>query len=208
MTVIAEKFQLHPFSLDDAQVAVDLFNACSRHIDGHNDTPTDPVLPKGIKIEPINIQSELRDAVAARETIFKDHWGYVEKSMEELMEQWHHFIKSDKDFDPTLWFLAKPNGQIAEFCRCSVKMIEDPHMGWVNELGVCQPWRRQGLGTALLNKAFQEFYNRGKSRVGLAVDAASLTKATKLYEKAGMHITQQYDTYEMELRPGEDLSTT
>lgn len=150
MTVIAEKFQLHPFSLDDAQVAVDLFNACSRHIDGHNDTPTDPVLPKGIKIEPINIQSELRDAVAVRETIFKDHWGYVEKSLDELMEQWHHFIKSDKDFDPTLWFLSKPNGQIAEFCRCSGKMIEDPHIGWVNELGVCQPWRRQGLGTALL----------------------------------------------------------
>jgi ribosomal protein S18 acetylase RimI-like enzyme len=63
------------------------------------------------------------------------------------------------------------------------------------------------LGTALLQTAFKAFYQRGKKRVGLGVDAASLTNATRLYEKAGMHITQQYDTYEMELRSGENLST-
>jgi hypothetical protein len=32
--------------------------------------------------------------------------------------------------------------------------------------------------------------------VGLGVDAASLTGATRLYEKAGMHVTRRYDTYE------------
>jgi mycothiol synthase len=92
-------------------------------------------------------------------------------------------------------------------CRCSGKMVEDPHMGWVNELGVRQSWRRKGLGTALLKTAFYEFYQRGKQRVGLGVDASSLTNATKLYEKAGMHITKQFDTYEMELRAGENLTT-
>jgi len=39
------------------------------------------------------------------------------------------------------------------------------------------------------------------------VDAASLTNATRLYEKAGMHVTRQYDTYEKELRPGKSLAT-
>jgi mycothiol synthase len=38
------------------------------------------------------------------------------------------------------------------------------------------------------------------------VDASSLTNATRLYERAGMHITQQYDTYELEIRSGKDLA--
>ena len=46
-----------------------------------------------------------------------------------------------------------------------------------------------------------------KFKVGLGVDGASLTGATRLYEKAGMHIFRQFDAYEKDLRPGEDLST-
>jgi hypothetical protein len=60
---------------------------------------------------------------------------------------------------------------------------------------------------AFLLTAFCEFYQRGKKRAGLGVDATSLTNATRLYEKAGMHVTQKYDTYELELRPGKDLMT-
>jgi ribosomal protein S18 acetylase RimI-like enzyme len=84
-------------------------------------------------------------------------------------------------------------------------MTEDPDMGWVNQLCVRKSWRRQGLGMALLLTGFNEFYRRGKRRVGLGVDATSLTHATRLYEKAGMHVTQQHDTYEKELRPGKDI---
>ena len=54
-------------------------------------------------------------------------------------------------------------------------------------------------------ETFGEFYRRRQKRVGLGVDASSLTGATRLYEKAGMHIARQYDTYEMELRPGRDI---
>lgn len=80
-------------------------------------------------------------------------------------------------------------------------------MGWVSQLCVRKPWRQQGLGMALLLTAFNEFYRRGKKRAGLGVDATSLTNATRLYEKAGMHVTQKYNTYELELRPGKDLAT-
>jgi mycothiol synthase len=60
---------------------------------------------------------------------------------------------------------------------------------------------------ALLQHSFRELYARGQKKVGLGVDAASLTGATRLYERAGMHVARQYDTYEKELRPGRDLST-
>jgi hypothetical protein len=55
----------------------------------------------------------------------------------------------------------------------------------------------------------RQFWKRGKLKVGLGVDAQSLTGATRLYQKAGMHSDQerQISIFEKELRPGEELST-
>jgi mycothiol synthase len=173
-----------------------------------NGPPATPNIPNGITIVPIDIETELKDALVAMNDGFKDHWGHVERPIDEVLLHWQHFLQNDKDFDPTLWWLAKSGDEIAGICRCSAKTVEDPQMGWVSQLCVRKPWRRQGLGMALLHTAFQEFFQRGSQRAGLAVDASSLTNATRLYERAGMRITKQYDTYEMELRPGIDLSTT
>jgi mycothiol synthase len=167
--------------------------------------PKLPVVPEGLTVMKIDMESDLEEAILANEEAFKDHWGYVERPAEEVLVQWQHHLENNKDFDPTLWFLAKDGDRIAGMCRCASKTVEDPEMGWVNALSVRKPWRRRGLGMTLLLTAFNEFYQRGKQRAGLAVDALSLTNATKLYEKAGMHVTLQYDTYEMELRPGIDL---
>jgi len=169
--------------------------------------PQPPVLPHGISIAPINMETELQEAILATDEAFKDHWGYVKQPLEELMEQWEHYLSNDHDFDPSLWYLAKDGDEIAGACRCSAKMVEDPNLGWISQLSVRKPWRRKGLGTALLLTAFNEYFRRGKSRVGLGVDASSLTNATQLYEKAGMHVCRQYDTYSKELRPGKDLTT-
>ena len=45
------------------------------------------------------------------------------------------------------------------------------------------------------------------AKVGLGVDSQNLTGATRLYDRAGMHAVLQHDTYEKELRPGEELRT-
>ena len=79
-------------------------------------------------------------------------------------------------------------------------------MGFIEVLGVCRSWRRQGIALALLHHCFREFQARGQKRVGLGVDAASLTGATRLYEKAGMTASRQFNVFEKELRPGVDLS--
>jgi ribosomal protein S18 acetylase RimI-like enzyme len=55
--------------------------------------------------------------------------------------------------------------------------------------------------------AFAEFYRRGVVKVGLGVDSQNLTGATRLYERAGMHVALQHNTYEKELRAGLELST-
>ncbi|MFO7537220.1 MAG: GNAT family N-acetyltransferase [Chloroflexota bacterium] len=164
-------------------------------------------LPDGIIIRSMIPQHEERAVIQAVRDSFKDHWGYVEQPFEKEYEHWLHFMNNDSDYDPTLWFVALDGEEIAGISLCDFKSHEDPKMGWIGTLGVRRPWRRRGLGVALLKHSFQELYARGQQKVALGVDAASLTGATRLYERAGMHVARQYDTYEKELRPGREVST-
>jgi GNAT superfamily N-acetyltransferase len=168
--------------------------------------PPEPVWPAGISIRPMNGLEEARDVVWAVDDAFRDHWGYVEQPFEKEYEQWLHFMKHEEHFDPDLWYLAMDGDEIAAVSLCMPQSSEDEDMGWVRVLGVRRPWRRKGLGLALLHYSFAEFFRAGKARVGLGVDATSLTGATRLYERAGMRPIRQFDTYESELRPGRDIS--
>ena len=88
----------------------------------------------------------------------------------------------------------------AALCRA-----RDDGSGWVNNLAVLRPWRKQGVGLALLRHAFAAFYQRGIRKIGLGVDAQSLTGAQRLYERAGMHVAVRIARYEKEVRAGKDL---
>ncbi|MCK7537747.1 MAG: GNAT family N-acetyltransferase [Marinilabiliales bacterium] len=100
----------------------------------------------------------------------------------------------------SLWFIAWDGDQIAGYSLCRFRM----GIGWVGTLGVRRAWRKRGLGEALLLHSFAEFYKRDMKVIGLGVDAANPTGATRLYQKAGMKIAAEYVIYEKELRPGRD----
>jgi mycothiol synthase len=136
----------------------------------------------------------------ADEETFLDHWGHIPTSF----EQWEHWTVKRENFDPSLYFLAMDGDQIAGFAICH---DEKEIGGWVHVLGVRRAWRRAGIGLALLHHAFAEFYRRGVQSVYLGVDAQSLTGATRLYERAGMHVVKDDIQYEKELRAGRELST-
>ncbi len=169
--------------------------------------PPEPAVPQGIEIRGYVHGAEEEAVLLAVREAFQDHWGYVAGRLEDDLREWTHWIENNPDHDPSLWFLALSNGDIAGVSLCAPKTYEDPEMGWVDTLGVRRPWRRQGLALALLHRSFGEFYRRGVRKVGLGVDAESLTGATGLYEKAGMHVQRQSVCYEKELRPGEELGT-
>jgi mycothiol synthase len=170
------------------------------------ESPPAPQWPDGITIRSMAGLEEARDIVWAVDDAFRDHWGYVEQPFEKELEQWLHFMKHEEHFDPDLWYLAMDGDEIAGVALCMRQSREDEEMGWVRVLGVRRPWRRQGLGLALLHFSFREFYRMGKARVGLGVDASSLTGATRLYERAGMRPIRQFNTYELVLRAGRDIS--
>jgi mycothiol synthase len=171
-----------------------------------NGEPEVPSWPAGIHVRSMNGIEELRSVALVDRDVFKDHWGYVETPFEPEYDQWVHFVSNDEKFDPDLWFLAMDGEEIAGISLCRLESDEDPELGWVNVLGVRRPWRRKGLGLALLQHSFKELWHLGKRGVGLGVDASSLTGALDLYEKAGMHSIRQFDLYEKELRPGRDLT--
>ena len=169
--------------------------------------PVVPDLPEGITIRPMVAGQEEKAAFWVAYDSFRDHWGHVEEPFEEYCKRWMYYIENTTTYDPSLYFVAMDGDQMAGVCLCDPHIEEDPGMAWVGTLGVLRPWRKRGLGLALLQHAFAEFYQRGIPRAGLGVDAENLTGALRLYEKAGMQVWRKNAMYEYELRPGKDLMT-
>ena len=173
------------------------------------DPPVPPVWPEGIQVRSMIQGEDVRQLTQAVYDAFSDHWGFVPEPFEAYLERWQHLMDHKPDLDPTLWFMALEGEAVAGMSLCYKKSFDDPEMGWVGTLGVCRPWRRRGLGLALLQHSFGELYRQGKRKVGLGVDAESLTGATRLYLKAGMQPdpNSTYLFFEKELRPGIELTT-
>ena len=169
--------------------------------------PPEAVWPEGIQLKVFDLdQDDLAAVYRADMDAFRDHFGFVESPFEEGFERFAYFMTSEEAYAPGLWFLAMDGDQIVGICLNRRHSYEDPEVGWVNTLGVLRPWRKRGIGLALLQHSFCEFYRRGYRKVGLGVDAENLTGALRLYQKAGMHIHRQFDLYEKELRSGKEIS--
>jgi mycothiol synthase len=154
--------------------------------------PEEPVWPDGVVVRTFRAGEE-RSVFDAIEDAFADHWDFVPIAYEE----WEQFMVRASAFDPTLWFIADDDGEIAGFSLC--RSERRPGVGHVGVLGVRPRWRRRGLGLALLLHSFLELGARGRTKVDLGVDAENTTGAVRLYERAGMVVARRSDSYEKEL---------
>jgi mycothiol synthase len=155
------------------------------------EAPDPPQWPDGIQISTVG-DDQQRALHKAVEEAFEDHWMSAPISFEEWERR-----RLAQEYDPDLWFLAMDGGEIAGASLCRNRESG----GWVDILGVRRPWRRRGLGEALLRHSFAEFFRRGVHKVGLGVDSESLTGATRLYERAGMRVAKAFDAFAKEIRP-------
>jgi GNAT superfamily N-acetyltransferase len=170
--------------------------------------PAEPVWPAGVELRPFVRERDLEAVYRAYDEAFSDHYGYIKRPLEVGLKRFTHMLLEDSAHDPDLWFVAWDGDQVAGASLCFKFASEDPTMGWLELLLVRRPWRKRGLGKALLLQTFRAFRERGMKSVGLGVDGSNLTGALRLYEGVGMRIDQQYDRYEKELRPGRELMTT
>ncbi len=164
-----------------------------------HEAPPLPVWPKGVELRPFVPERDARAVFDMMETAFNDHWGHMPGNFEE----WRHRKIEHADFDASLWHIAYECEQIVGGALCSGSSAP----GWVDTLGTLRSQRRKGLGMALLHHSFGDFYRRGIHEVVLGVDSQNLTGATRLYQRAGMHIKREHVSFEKELRAGVELST-
>lgn len=155
---------------------------------------TDPVWPAGIAVRTLAEGEERRVFDG-----FVEVWQDTSDPPDETFEEWSHWMTRAETFEPSLWFLALAGDELAGFAVCRTD-ANDPAAGHVELLGVRRPWRKHGLGHALLLHSFQAFRERAWTRCTLGVDASSPTGATRLYERAGMSVYR--DTLFLE-RPAE-----
>jgi ribosomal protein S18 acetylase RimI-like enzyme len=155
--------------------------------------PAEPAWPAGISVRPFTRGQDERATYDAYEESSEDMWDRPRGT-------WEEWLAYTERADPAFLFVAENSaaGEIAAVNACS--LVEG--RGYVGGLRVRPRWRRQGLGLALLQHAFGEFYRHGAREAGLSVDAASPTNAPALYVRAGMRVVRNYVIYRKNVRPG------
>jgi mycothiol synthase len=151
----------------------------------------EPEWPNGLA--PRNLRPGEEERVyEAHMDAFADHWEHHRYSFED----WREFNVERHGFDPSLWWLVDDGDELAALSLNAWHFSGDPEFGWIHVLGVRPPWRKRGLGTALLRHSFRDFQARGATRVGLGVDGENTTGAVRLYEQVHMRPVRRNDTYE------------
>jgi len=154
--------------------------------------PPEPEWPDGLTLSTMNPDEDARAFHSALNDAFADEWNWVPMPYERWVE---HRLKGP-DFDPTLCFIVRDGEEVAAVLRAEPNRFAS---AWIGAVGVRKAWRKRGIGLALLYQTFGEFHRRGQRRVALGVDAQNPTGATRLYERAGMHVAYSAIAYEKEL---------
>ena len=134
-----------------------------------------PVWPRGVRTIPFE---PLRHAPAVHRLLaaaYTDGSGSVPG-----FPEWWAQLRSDDEYDPQLVFLVVDRRErVVGVAQCWTS-------GFVKDLAVDQAWRRRGLGTALLLRAFSAFWDRGRDAVDLKVVIDNASGAERLYRNLGM----------------------
>lgn len=153
--------------------------------------PTPPILPDRFVMRSYERGRDEQAVWATLQESFRDHRGHSDLSYEE----WAPAYFEHADWSPELSVVVTENEEVV----AAAMVFGYPNGGWVRSLGVRRPWRKQGIGLAMLYRIFEGCYKKGLNKVGLGVDAESLTGATRLYERAGMKVKVHFVRYEKEI---------
>jgi GNAT superfamily N-acetyltransferase len=154
--------------------------------------PPVPEWPDGLRVVPFDPEHDAREFHAAHQEAFAEHWGHTPRDF----ASWSKSHLASERFDPTLWCVVRAGDEIAGGTICAGGTYGG---GFVHGLFTRRPWRKVGVGAALLGDAFGRFWERGERSVGLGVDAANDTGAFRLYERAGMAPALGWVVYEKAL---------
>lgn len=153
--------------------------------------PPEPILANGFVMRSFECGRDERAVWACIQEAFRDHRGH--KDIE--FDSWWAGYAEHPEWSPELSTVVTQGGEVV----AAAMVFNSFAGGWIRQIGVRRAWRKNGLGLAMLHRIFGECYARGISKVGLGVDAESLTGATRLYERAGMQVQVHFVRYEKEI---------
>ena len=155
-----------------------------------NEEPEAPELPNGITLRTFEPGRDDRAMYELIDTAFSD---WTDRDPSFGFEDWAASYIRREDFDPTLTFLLEDRGRLIGSSMCMIYGDE----GWVQQIAVERSYRGRGLGGALLQASFREFFLRGLLTAGLSTE--SRTGARGVYEHVGMRVTRSYTRYSKDL---------
>lgn len=156
---------------------------------------TEVPFPEGIEVRPMSRDRDaLRQLWRADVEAFRDHWGGFPDT-EASFQMWI----ADEDFDPSLHVVAWDGDQIAGASVNAIYRKDNEAFGrqhgWLDSVFVRRPWRRRGLGAALVARSLAVLREAGMEHGMLGVDADNPTGAVGVYERAGFEVVKRSWAY-------------
>ncbi len=151
--------------------------------------------PDGIEVRPMSRDRDaLRQLWRADVEAFADHWGGF-PATEAAFESW----VAEEDFDPSLHVVAWDGDEIAGASVNAIYRKDNAEFqrqhGWLESVFVRRPWRRRGLGAAVVARAMTVIREAGMEHAMLGVDAENPTGAVGVYERAGFEVVKRSWAY-------------
>lgn len=152
----------------------------------------EPDVPAGVTIRPLrpDDEGEMRRFHAMVEESFADT-----DHPATTYDAWRERLASASSVSFDEWFVAEVDGEWAGVLESSDQGVEE-NEGWVKALAVHRPYRRRGVGRALLRRAFAAYAAKGRSSAGLGVDLENPTEAARLYRSVGMTPAYEVNMYQ------------
>jgi mycothiol synthase len=162
-----------------------------------------PAMPEGLETRPIGTdRASLRRLFDADAEAFQDHWGGF-AATDARFAEW----VDEPDMDPSLFVVAWDGDEIAGASINAIYRHDNEafgrRRGWLDSVFVRRPWRRRGLGAALVACSLVVLRDAGMDTAMLGVDAENPTGALGIYERAGFTVATRSAAYRKPMGPVE-----
>jgi GNAT superfamily N-acetyltransferase len=158
--------------------------------------------PEGFEIRPVD-ERQFRDIFEAGGKAFRDHWG----SVQEDEASFERFV-SDPRTDSSLFVVGYAGNEVAGAVLNVIDDVEngmfDRRQGLLDSVFVRRPYRRRGLGRALVLRSLAVLRDRGMTSARLGVDAENANAALHLYESCGFVRDQSSTAWRKPLDPASE----
>jgi mycothiol synthase len=152
-------------------------------------TPPEP--PAGVSVRPVRGDDE--DDLRALHAVIQEAFRDTDHSSVDY-PTWRGQVAKEPSVSFDEWFVAEVDGRVVGSLQSSDSGIED-NEGWVKRLAVLRPYRKRGVGEALLRRAFSVYAAKGRAHAGLGVDLQNPTEAVRLYLAVGMTSMYRANVY-------------